>query len=78
MEIGDFQEKTDALLTKVLIETRTEMLRLYKCGGIDPEDYENDYLLPMIIMCVALQNISNSYSPTTRSEKRKVKNLLHF
>jgi len=40
-----------------------ETVRLFESGGIIPADYENNYLLPKIIISIALRNLSDQYRP---------------
>lgn len=55
-----------------------ETIRLFDCGGIDKNIYEDNYLLPKIILTVALQNLSPQYHPHSVSDKGAVKNLKQF
>lgn len=53
-----------------------EALRLFKSGAINPDDYEDNYLLPKLIMVVALRNTANQYDNPTY--KKEIKNLSKF
>ena len=51
---------------------------LLKSGAINLDSYENNYLLPKIILTVVLEDIAGAYAPLTRKSKADVRNLRHF
>jgi len=55
-----------------------ECRRLFKSGAIDPENHGDDFLLPKLIMTVALQNIADQYMPSNTKVQREVRNLRRF
>ncbi len=58
-----------------------ECRRLFNSGAIDPQDYDaatTQYILPKIILTVALQNAAWQYAPLNPRNKAAVKNLKHF
>ncbi len=55
-----------------------ETLRLFSCGAIDNTSYSNDYLLPKIVLTVALENITHEYKPLSGMGKIEVNNLRRF
>ena len=55
-----------------------EAIRLFDSGGIDRDNYENDYLLPKIILTVALHNLSSQYYPHSLLDRKTAENLKLF
>jgi hypothetical protein len=56
-----------------------EAVRIYRCGGIDPEAYNKDeFALPKIILHVALKNLADQYRPLHEPHKATANNLEHF
>lgn len=55
-----------------------EVERLFKSGALDTESADDDFRLPRLILCVALENLSRKYSPLSPDGKRIVQNLRHF
>ena len=57
---------------------KKECKRLLNSGGIDPENYGNDYTLPKILLYVALKNAAFQYKPFLDGSLKDAKNLEHF
>lgn len=55
-----------------------EVERLYNSGGIDPADYEDDYILPKIILTAALYHRKDDFRPLYEPHTSAFKNLLNF
>ena len=78
MEKAKFREKVDAMMPDLIDGIRKECDKLYDSGGVDTGAYENDYLLPKIILTVAIENQVHQYMPLSPEGKKEVKNLRHF
>lgn len=72
-------EKVKSLLPDLdawLIKRCDELLR---SGGVDTESFEDDYLLPKIVLTAALKEGAETlYMPRARGWRRLVKNLGNF
>jgi len=55
-----------------------ESLRLFRSGGVDIQRYENNFMLPKIVLTVAYKNLSFQYLPLNKDGEKEVKNLEHF
>ena len=71
-----FKRKTLELIKNLDIYKECE--RLFDSGGIEPDDYDDNYELPKIILTVALNNVKSSYYPTCISGREEIENLRHF
>lgn len=60
--------------TKIIEESE----RLLKSGGVNLESYDDDYLLPKIILYVALKNQAEQWKPFDKNALKDAKNLEHF
>ena len=78
MTKDEFEVKLEDMLTKSISSLRKDGMKLFESGGIDPEEFENDYLLPKIILSVILKNLSFQYLPLSKEAKAQAKNLEHF
>ncbi len=54
-----------------------ESERLLNSGGINYESFDNNYIMPRIVLKVALKNFMDQVALANGTEK-DVKNLLHF
>ena len=55
-----------------------ECERLLNSGGISVSDAENNFIVPKIVMHVALLNEANQYKPLSTNMRKEVENLKHF
>ena len=78
MKKCEFDIKVKEMLMDSILWLHKDCERLFECGGIDPEDFGNDYLLPKIVLSVALKNLSHQYFPLSKEAKAQAKNLEHF
>lgn len=78
MDKADFKEKVDSMLPELMEAIRKECDRLYSCGAINPESWDNDFQLSKIILTVAIENQVKQYVPLNRNGKRTVANIRHF
>jgi len=53
-------------------------LRKFHSGGVAPDAYDNDFVLPKICLYVALQELVDQYKPLYKEHLRTAKNLCHF
>ena len=76
----DILEKVDEMIDGgVKYFLKVENIRLLRSGGIDTSKHEFDsYLIPKIILTVALQNCSLQYQPDDKKGKKEMKNLSYF
>ena len=52
--------------------------RLAASGGIDLNRFDDDFIVPKILLTAALQNAAFQYGPYLDDHKKAVKNLSHF
>ena len=78
MTKNDFNNRIKEMLVDCQEYLLKDCNRLFESGGIDPEEFENDYILPKIILAVALKNLSYQYYPLHKEGKAQAKNLEHF
>lgn len=73
-----FRELIARMMPELIEGIEKECDKLYACGGVDPESYEDNYLLPKIILTVAIENQVHQYMPLNEADKKVVRNLRHF
>lgn len=73
-----FDKKYRELLKGVRKHLLKKGSSLYKCGGVDPKNYEDTYILPKYILCAALADCKWQYGALTEEGKKTIKNLEHF
>lgn len=78
MEKEQFRAKVKEMAVDVQNSIIYDSLRLFNSGGIDSLSYEDNYLLPKIILSVVLHNLSAQYAPINPKGKRDAANLKHF
>ena len=62
-------------LNKMIME---KAAKAYQSGAIDPQDYEDNYLLPKIFMAAMGKEMTWQYMPHDKKSKSSVENLSHF
>ena len=71
--------KLDMMLDDEFLEWLKEIcLKKFQSGGVDPEDYEDNFLLPKICLYVALREARFQYKPLQKHDLKIAKNLEHF
>lgn len=75
---AEFDAKLYELIGRLPEMLKQECDRLYKCGGVDIDAYEDDYRLPKIILMVALENTASQYVPLHISDCKAARNLKKF
>lgn len=78
MKLEDFKGNTDTLIEELSERTKSECIRLFQSGAVDTSEYACDFILPRIILTVALENIASGYAPLHPDHKREILNLRHF
>jgi len=78
MTESQFSANLQALLTKLTPRLLDEALRLYRSGAVDTEAYGNDYVLPRLILTVAIDNVASYYSPKATAALAEMRNLRRF
>jgi hypothetical protein len=51
---------------------------LLDSGAVDIDDYNDDYLLPKIILAACLYDLAHSYKPYNKDDIKTVNNLRNF
>lgn len=74
----EFEEKFDAMLPELMQKIREKAKKLFYSGGVDTDSYEDNFLLPKIILTAVLKHQAFQYEPHTKEDKKVVKNLEHF
>ena len=76
----DILNKINEMINDGVIDClKKESERLARTGAIDYEDHEYDtYVIPKIILTVALENAAKQYYPFDKYNQKAVKNLRHF
>ncbi len=77
MTENQFIKKVKSMNKEIKSDIEKECKRLFNCGGIDSTSYENNCLLPKIILSVALKNMALQYTPLSEY-KAEADNLKHF
>uniref|UniRef100_A0A6H2A1V6 Uncharacterized protein n=1 Tax=viral metagenome TaxID=1070528 RepID=A0A6H2A1V6_9ZZZZ len=78
MTKAQFLEKFEDILGNALKDIRATAERLFDSGAVDRESYEDDYLLPKIILTASLVDAADSWRPFDKKARRTVANLRHF
>ena len=74
----EVMDKVHELLSKSHATIIAKSERILHSNAIDLDSYENDYLLPKMILYVALRECADSWKPNTPSVREDLKNLEHF
>lgn len=78
MKKNELQERLDELIKKTGEFLTEETERLLKTGAVDINSFGNDYVLPKILLVVALQNASRQWGPRSKELIKICKNLSKF
>jgi hypothetical protein len=81
MEKTKFKEKIDTMIPSLSEAIRKECDRLFDSGGIDTsKEREGDYVLPKMILTIAIENQASQYIMRNPSmaHKKELSNLRHF
>lgn len=74
-----FQDKIKSMEQDTINFIRKESDRLFDCGAIDTESYEDNFILPKIVLTVALENLTKQIAlPDNKEYKKEIKNLRYF
>jgi len=78
-----FKKKIASMKRDINQYLDSETLRLFKSGAIDIEAFEDDFLLPRIILSVALENLTKNHQEMVGrfagpETKKELENLRRF
>jgi len=73
-----FEAKARSLTAKVQKSLFKKMLRLAATGGIDLNDYGNDYEATMVVLWAAMGQERNDWTPWEERNRKTARNLEHF
>lgn len=74
---ASFDAKFEELLALVTDDLRKVASRMLQSGGVDPDSYDDDYILPRIILSAALYDEADAVG-VPEQYKKDVKNLRYF
>lgn len=60
---NQFLEKLEEVLEKTRANIRAKAEHLFNSGAVDPESYEDNYVLPKIILCACLLEQAEQWEP---------------
>ena len=78
MTENQFKAKFDEMLEKAIETVKAKGYSLFLSGAIDSSQYEDDFILPRIILVVALEHGIDQVKPLSREYKKEIANLRHF
>ena len=78
MDRAIFKGKVDNMLPDLTKALQKECLRLFDSGGIDTSKYDTNYILPKIVLSVAIKNQVIQYRPLYKQHSKDIKNLESF
>lgn len=80
MDKLQIENKLDTLLEQTKQNLKDEAMLLLNSGGVDTAQYSDNYLLPKILLTVALENEVDKVSPpkSMKQEWKDIRNLRHF
>ena len=78
MEQYEFETKIKEMLVDVQEQTLKECIRFFNSGAIDPKEFESGYILPKMILYVALREVAAGYKPIHTHHIKQAKNLEYF
>ena len=74
----DFTIKIKEMITDCNEYLLKECKKLFESGGVDTSKFSNDYILPKIVLTVALNNAAYQYEPHGKEYKKDMRNLSYF
>lgn len=60
---GQFEQKVWEMIEPMPKELLTKCLELYDSGGINPDDFEDDFTLPRIVLRIATEREAEGIAP---------------
>ena len=70
------QDKINELVDLFAASLKAECERLYRSGAVDVDSYDADnYILPKVLVTVAIRRRKDDFAPFDKERKRAVKNL---
>lgn len=77
MTTAELETKIDELLVDLIPAIKTKCLSLARSGGIDLASYENNFIVPKILLTVVLADCSTMYRPLHPDHRAVVESLKH-
>lgn len=76
----DFIKKVSELMDTSKVEAIEKARQIYHSGCIDPEDFENDYILPKCFMVAFGKEMVSMWSPLSAGKKIRaiIRNIERF
>lgn len=71
-------DKINEMLPDVTASIIKSSERFIKSGAINLEAYEDNYVLPKILLAACLHDIAYQYEPFNKADAKLVKNLRNF
>ena len=72
------RKKTRELIRKASSLMREKLEKALVCGALDLDSYEDDYILPRIIVCALLEDAKYRFRPLHKDFKKEIDNLNRF
>lgn len=73
-----FNQKIDELTEGLKERVSKKANQLFNSGGVDPEQYEDDFILPKICFVAALRHEAGQWEHPGGDFKEEIENLKHF
>ena len=73
-----FLHKVRSLMPDTRRMLLRECERLFDSGGVDPDDFGDDYALPKMILSVAMEKSASEWRPLSGDYRGVAHNLQHF
>lgn len=73
-----FENRLKSLLPDLQDYIIEQATQLFESGCIDTENYDNDYQLPKMMLCIVLENAVDQYLPISEQASKAMKNIRKF
>ena len=73
-----FLTKFDELTDTTAEEMRKSARKLLLTGGVNLEQFDDDYRLPKIVACATCHEMSRQWQPLTSEDEKEVANVERF
>jgi hypothetical protein len=75
---NQFLEKMEELLNSARANMRINAEKAFNSGALNPEAFEDNYILPKIVLVACLENEADQWRPQDKKHRREIANLRHF